>query len=196
MDGDASLPVEADKLKTLLGRLEDTRDVGKSSDFESNVESAETLLQMLRLDLDQEQHGPDIRAWSKRLKQQKARWREYVMESKYEKPENGALDLTTRDGLMEHGKKIMDADIKSLQEARRKVEEAKQVGDEVLTSLKTQQEQTDRIYNDLFEISDQVERSKKIMARMLRNVATNKVLIGLVALVFCVVIVIIVLKKK
>lgn len=115
------------------------------------------------------------------------------------KPSATAADMTTADGMMRHGLEVQDRGTESLQRTLRVVGEAKDIGIDTVAKLDANTHQIEAMYDNLTAIDTTLARSTKVIKRMARKMATDKVIWVFTFLVFAAVITIIVwknLKKK
>lgn len=104
-------------------------------------------------------------------------------------------DMTTADGLMKHGLEVQDKSKESLERTRRVVAEAKDIGIDTVAKLDANTHQIEAMYDNLTSIDTTLARSTKVIKRMARKMATDKVIWVFAFLVFAAIITIIVYKK-
>lgn len=100
------------------------------------------------------------------------------------------------DDLMKHGNRLLDEDDRRLREILTTVNETKQMGVAVAETLDQQTSQLKHIDADVYEIADEQKRAKAILWRMLRRVASNKYMWGMIMLIMLGIVFIIVWKVR
>jgi hypothetical protein len=106
-----------------------------------------------------------------------------------------AADMTTAEGMMKHGLDVQDKSKESLERTRRVVAEAKDIGIDTVAKLDANTQQIEKMYDNLTSIDTTLARSTKVIKRMARKMATDKVIWVFAFLVFAAIIFIIVYKK-
>lgn len=97
---------------------------------------------------------------------------------------------------MKHGNRLLDEDDRRLREILTTVNETKQMGVAVAETLDQQTSQLKHIDADVYEIADEQKRAKAILWRMLRRVASNKYMWGMIMLIMLGIVFIIVWKVR
>jgi t-SNARE complex subunit (syntaxin) len=100
----------------------------------------------------------------------------------------------TTESLVKHGNRLLDEDDRRLRGILTTVEETKQMGMDITDQLAQQTKQLEHINDEVYEINDEMKRSKAILVRMLRRVASNKYLWVMIVLIMMAIIFIIVWK--
>jgi len=109
-------------------------------------------------------------------------------------PATGA-DMNTADGLMKHGLDVQQQGTDSLQRTLRVVHETKDIGIDTVAKLDANTHQIEAMYDNLTAIDTTLARSTKVIKRMARKMATDKVIWVFTFLIFAAVVVIIVWKQ-
>jgi len=112
--------------------------------------------------------------------------------------ENGT-DLQTEDGVIQHGRQVLQDSKDSLERTLGVVNQTTAIGVQVTTQLQKQTEQIEKAYETMDEIESTLKRSTKIINRMARKVATDKYIWVLAFLVLAAILFIIIwtaVKKK
>ncbi|AYV78627.1 MAG: hypothetical protein Edafosvirus21_6 [Edafosvirus sp.] len=105
-------------------------------------------------------------------------------------------DIETETGLINHGDNILNESKMSLQRSVQNVEMTKVVAKEITIKIQANTEAMVRIKNDLDEIDAPINRSKKILIRIGRRIATDKYIWLCTGLVFLAIVVIILIHTK
>jgi len=106
-----------------------------------------------------------------------------------------AADQANPDQLMKYGLEVQDKSKDSLHRTLQTVADAKQVGSQTVEKLQGNTEQVENMYNELENIEGSLARSRKIIARIARKVATDKYVWVVVFLVVCAILAVIILKS-
>jgi len=106
------------------------------------------------------------------------------------------VDYSSNDGLINHGKEVLDESKQSLARSVGAMQDSLALGRDTAAKLQNQTDQIVRIHDNLEAIDDALERSKRIMTRMARRVATDKCMWILALLVIAAIIAIVVYKTK
>lgn len=110
-------------------------------------------------------------------------------------PAKTGADMTTAEGMMKHGLEVQDKSKESLERTRRVVAETKEIGIDTVAKLESNTHQIEAMYDNLTAIDSTLARSTKVIKRMARKMATDKVIWVFAFLVFCAIIFIIVWSK-
>jgi len=111
------------------------------------------------------------------------------------KPAATAADMATAEGMMKHGLDTQQKSKESLERTEKMVNQAKDLGIDTVAKLEANTHQIEQMYDNLEEIDSTLARSTKVLKRMARKVATDKVIWVFTFLVFVAIIVIIVLSN-
>lgn len=90
-------------------------------------------------------------------------------------------DLSTAEGLMSHANELMDRDKQSLERTLRVVADTQEVGRGIVDKLQTNTEQIESMYDKLESIENTLERSRRIITRMARKIATDKCVLPVIS---------------
>jgi hypothetical protein len=104
--------------------------------------------------------------------------------------------LETTNDLIDHGKKIQNDSLESVQRMQIVIEETKQIAGDTANIIQTNTEQLKRVENDLYEIDNMLTRSVKIIKNIGRKIASNKLLWFMIFLIVVGIIAIIITKIK
>lgn len=104
-------------------------------------------------------------------------------------------DMNTAEGMMRHGLDVQDKSKESLERTRRVVAETKDIGIDTVAKLESNTHQIETMYDNLTAIDSTLARSTKVIKRMARKMATDKVIWVFAFLVFVAIIFIIVWSK-
>lgn len=111
------------------------------------------------------------------------------------KPAASAADMATADGLMKHGLEVQAAGTSSLQRTLKVVGETKDIGIDTVAKLDANTHQIEAMYDNLTSIDTTLARSTKVIKRMARKMATDKVIWVFAFLVIAAIVAIIVWKQ-
>mmetsp|Transcript_19492 Transcript_19492/g.31913 ORF Transcript_19492/g.31913 Transcript_19492/m.31913 type:complete len:292 (+) Transcript_19492:205-1080(+) len=111
------------------------------------------------------------------------RQQEIMENKKLRAMEEADPDSLTGKELVEVASKVQDKSKKSMQNQKRLIEEAKQIGAASAVKLKDQTEQIRRTADKVDEIESNLQRADKIIKAMLRGVARDKLAIGFMFLI-------------
>jgi hypothetical protein len=93
-------------------------------------------------------------------------------------------DMNTREGLQQHAEETLQDSKSSLQNTLSTVNKTVVVGRDVSNKLDEQTEQLQAVFDELTEMGQVLDRSKRVMKKMARMMATDKYLWCLVGTVF------------
>ncbi|KAJ1697707.1 hypothetical protein LUZ63_006219 [Rhynchospora breviuscula] len=96
--------------------------------------------------------------------------------------------------LVDAGRKKMDETDQAIERSKQVVEQTVEVGTQTAANLKGQTEQMGRIVNELDTINFSIKKASQMVKEIGRQVATDKCIMGLLALIVCGVIAIIIVK--
>ncbi|KAJ4763087.1 hypothetical protein LUZ62_073462 [Rhynchospora pubera] len=96
--------------------------------------------------------------------------------------------------LVDAGRKKMDETDQAIERSKQVVEQTIEVGTQTAANLKGQTEQMGRIVNELDTINFSIKKASQMVKEIGRQVATDKCIMGLLALIVCGVIAIIIVK--
>jgi len=85
------------------------------------------------------------------------------------------LENMDQEDQMAYAKNIQEEDLKILERVEIQIEDTTVIATNAAENIALQGEQLQRNYNDLFEIDDTLKRAGKIVRRMLRRTASDKV---------------------
>jgi len=199
---DGQLEANLRKMKDDIKRVEKLEGASRASEIENLEEQCkecDTILDFMRMEfrsLGQE----DKNKYRQKIKQYKLDIKtlkndlEWLKESANKKDllagktdAYAAPDLETADGLMDHGRKLQQASVQSLQRSVGVVGDTEEIGRQTAQKLQSQTEQIKGMKDSLYEIDDMLKRSRVIITKMLKRTASSKVLW---VLVFAIVVVV------
>jgi len=196
-----------EKIESLLNGLEkskrkemDMSDVQqKLKEFNICLDEAKIELRHLKDDAEKSEYGAMV-------KEQKAVFQK--LKNEFEWKKSSAVkdqllgdhkvdvgDQSTAEGTMKHGLDTLDKSKDSLKRTMETINETKTIGTATVAKLEAQTEQMEGVYNELENIETSLARSRKIISRIARKVATDKYIWVVVFLVFAAIVTIIVLKS-
>jgi hypothetical protein len=74
-----------------------------------------------------------------------------------------------RDELIEHGRKVQDESLDRLRHTAKLFQQSREVGDAISEKLHGQDQNTQKTYHDLYDISEEVKTADKKVKRMSRR---------------------------
>lgn len=96
---------------------------------------------------------------------------------------------------MNYGEKLQNESLASLDRSLASIDDSTKVGSETALALKNQTEQLTRIYDELYEIDDMLERSTAIVKKMLKTAGTDKCIWVFAFLLLCGIIATVIVSK-
>ncbi len=90
--------------------------------------------------------------------------------------ETNLSDNLTPEHLMEHGKNIQDKSLQKVMGMHTTVQHTIEIGKDVAVKLSENTDQIARVKDDVYEIDNMVDRANVIMKRMVRKIASVKIL--------------------
>jgi len=198
-----------EKIELLLKGLDkskrqelDLAEVGsRLRDFQTALDGANLELKHLGAHVQKNEFTKILRDHKHTLKELKSEyeWRKASSDKNQlmdgAKAPASAADMTTADGLMKHGLDVQAAGTASLERTLRVVHEAKDVGIDTVAKLDANTHQIEAMYDNLTAIDTTLARSTKVIKRMARKMATDKVIWVFTFLLFAAVVAIIVWKQ-
>jgi hypothetical protein len=106
-----------------------------------------------------------------------------------------AADMASADGLMKHGLEVQQAGTDSLGRTLRTINETKDIGIDLNAKLDANTHQIEAMYDNLTSIDTTLARSTKVIKRMARKMATDKVIWVFTFLIIAAVVAIIVWRQ-
>lgn len=170
-------------------------------DFQTALDSAQLELKHLGANVQKAEFTKIIRDHKNVLKQLKNEYEWRKANSDKNSLMDGAkasatgADFQSAEGLMQHGLDVQDKSKQSLERTLRVVHEAKDIGIDTVAKLDANTHQIEAMYENLTAIDTTLARSTKVIKRMARKMATDKVIWVFAFLVFAAIIFIIVYKK-
>lgn len=111
----------------------------------------------------------------------------------------GTLDVrapSTQQELIEHARDVTNSSIKSLDHTAQVIQATKTIGAATVVKIDSQTGQMARIQETLFTIDDQIQIARNSIGRLVRSVASNKILWIFIGLIFASLIFILIWKSK
>jgi len=104
------------------------------------------------------------------------------------------VDDMTSGEIIQEGAGIQDKSKAAVDRMKRQIEESKQVGAETASKLKGQTEQLKNIDQDIMKVKSNLKRADLLLRAFMRRMATDKIFMVFMCLIFCGIIAIIVAK--
>jgi exonuclease VII large subunit len=200
---DAQLEENIRNIQQAVKRLENDKSDRKAAELdelEQQCKDCDSILEMIRMEF-RSLNQDDKAKYRLRVKDHKQNLKVLRNDIEWLKSNNNksellggaataeskmaGYDLETAGGLMDYGRNLQQQNLASLQRTVGVIGDTQQIGRETATKLSSQTEQIKKMYGDLLEINDMLDRSRKIIARMLRKTASSK---AIWILAFCVVV--------
>ena len=110
--------------------------------------------------------------------------------------EGGPKDINemTAGEIIQEGAKIQDKSKAAVDRMKRQIEESKQVGAETAQKLKGQTEQLKNIDQDIMKVKSNLKRADLLLRAFMRRMATDKIVMVFMCLIFIGIITIIICK--
>eukprot|EP00908_Phaeocystis_cordata_P001162 Transcript_11248.p1 GENE.Transcript_11248~~Transcript_11248.p1 ORF type:complete len:226 (-),score=117.73 Transcript_11248:123-800(-) len=108
-------------------------------------------------------------------------------------PSRNIDEMTSSEIIME-GAKIQDKSKAAVDRMKRQIEDSKQVGAETAQKLKSQTEQLKNVDQDIMKVKSNLKRADLLLRAFMRRMATDKIFMVFMCLIFCGIITIIALK--
>jgi len=105
---------------------------------------------------------------------------------------NLAAEATTYTGVLKKAEDIQNEDLKAVDRMIQKTEETERLGADTLVTMQQQREQLQRIDAGIDEVSSNIKLAQRHMRTLVRRLATDKIILGFIFLIFVGVIFIIV----
>ena len=102
------------------------------------------------------------------------------------------VDQMNAQEVFDHGDKILDEGDAAINRMLKKLTETKDVSNNIKVNLVTQREQLEKTQKNLKEIDYSLDRAAKTLKTMLRNIATDKIVMGLILIIVLAIIAIII----
>jgi hypothetical protein len=106
-----------------------------------------------------------------------------------------AADMASADGMMQYGLNVQQASMESLKNSIRTINETKEIGININAQLDANTHQIETMHDNLTSIDTTLARSTKVIKRMARKMATDKVIWVFTFLIIAAVVAIIVLRQ-
>jgi len=196
-----------DEIKALCENLDKSKRRAQDiDDIEDKLHTYENHLDALQMEL-KSLPIQQKKIYRKKHKEHKQKLKEIRNELDWKKTNNtkreligdqleNKPDLTSADGMMEHGRSVMIDSKESLARSLAVVADTTQIGRATAQRLAAQREQLQKIFDDIKSIDSTLSRSNKILKRIARKIGTDKYLWVVVFLVFFFVIFIIAWKAS
>jgi len=185
----------SDEIKALLDNLEKSNRREQDLDeLEDKFRAYENTLQALQIEL-KSLSPADKKTWKRKYKIYKKKVKEFKNDYEWKKSNNarsallddhkdvGKPDLNTSDGMMQHGRAVMQEGKEALGRVLGVVASTQEIGKATLVKLDEQTKQLEKIFEDLKSIESTLERSTRVMKRIGRKMATDKYLWVIIFLV-------------
>ena len=104
------------------------------------------------------------------------------------------MDEMTAGEIIQEGAAIQDKSKAAVDRMKRQIEESKQVGAETAAKLKGQTEQLKNIDQDIMKVKSNLKRADLLLRAFMRRMATDKIFMVFMCLIFCGIIAIIAAK--
>ena len=104
------------------------------------------------------------------------------------------MDEMTAGEIIQEGAAIQDKSKAAVDRMKRQIEESKQVGAETAAKLKGQTEQLKNIDQDIMKVKSNLKRADLLLRAFMRRMATDKIFMIFMCLIFCGIIAIIAAK--
>ena len=104
------------------------------------------------------------------------------------------MDEMTSAEIIQEGAAIQDKSKAAVDRMKRQIEESKQVGAETAAKLKGQTEQLKNIDQDIMKVKSNLKRADLLLRAFMRRMATDKIFMVFMCLIFCGIIAIIAAK--
>jgi len=195
----------SEEVKCLLDGLEKSgRRAQDIDDLEERFHTYENTLDAMQMELKSLSPN-DKKNWKKKFRQYKKQLKEMKNDFEWKKSnkvrddligdhEEDKADLNTADGLMNHGRTILDEGKKALERAQQNVAKTTEIAKKTAEKLADQQRQLEKIFDDIKSIDSTLARSTRIIKRIGRKIATDKYLWVIIFIVIFFIIFIIVWK--
>lgn len=197
-----------EKIQLLLKGLDKSkRQELDLTEINNRLKEFQTALDAANLELRHLGAHPQKGEFTKILRDHKAELKELKNEYEWRKAasakdqligdakETNSADLTTNEGAMKYGLDLQDKSKDSLQRTLKTVHEAKDIGVDTVAKLEANTQQIEGMYDKLESIESTLQRSTKVIKRIGRKMATDKLIWGVTLLVLAAIIFIIVWKN-
>ena len=181
-----------------------------NDEFKEKLSRCETVLQLFALELrGHVTQTTTAASWKVKLKKYRGQLK--LLKQKLASPNNNnnnndrdQLDmkhgvgigsfLDTNEVIINHGDALQARSLEALQSIAINIQQTKQLAAMTAIKIDEQTNQISAIHSELYEIDDQMDRTKKIFARILRTALSNKYLWVLIGFIFIGIVLIILVK--
>jgi len=192
---DTSLAELHDEIKAICDNLDKSKRRAQDiDDIEDKLHTYENNLDAMQMEL-KSLPMQQKKIYRKKHKEHKQKLKEIRNELEWKKSSNAKRelvgdhiedkpDLTTADGMMDHGRNVLADSKESLARSLAVVADTTQIGRATAQRLAAQREQLEKIFDDIKSIDSTLSRSNKILRRIARKIGTDKYLWVVIFLVF------------